>query len=166
MTAKGSKDLADGRRLHLLAAISFNRGVILREVYQSMNGEFFASFVRNCFPLCFARVCSNHRRFFLMDNESSLVSKVAKLALQEIDAEVHRIPARSPCVNPVENMFHIIQKMLADEAIRQQIVLECFNDFKNRVLRCFDSLDPELIDHIMPKQINQIIASKGARIKY
>ena len=108
VTAKGSKDLAGGRRLHLLVAISFNRGVILREVYQSMNGKFFASFVRNHFLLCFARVGSNCRRLFVMDNEPSLVSKVAKLALQQIDAEVHRIPARSPCVNPIENMFHII----------------------------------------------------------
>ena len=54
-----------------------------------MNGKLLASFVRNHFPLCFARLGSNRWRLFVMDNEPSLVSKVAKLALQEIDAEVH-----------------------------------------------------------------------------
>ena len=71
LTAKGSKDLAGRRRLHLLVAISFNHGVILREVYQSMN-ETFASFGRNHFPLRFARVGFNCRRLFVMDNEPYL----------------------------------------------------------------------------------------------
>lgn len=40
---------------------------------------------------------------------------------------------------------------------------------KSRVIRCFDSVDPELIDRTiksMPKRIEQIIAAKGGRIKF
>ena len=40
VTAKGSKDLAGGKRLHVLVAISFKKGVILHEVYETMNGKF------------------------------------------------------------------------------------------------------------------------------
>lgn len=169
VTAKGSKDLAGGKRLHVLVAISFKKGVILHEVYETMNGKFFASFVKEHFPACFARAGSNRRRLFVMDNDPSQVSKAAQLALKEIGAELHHIPPRSPCINPIESIFHIVKKMLEDEAIRLQIVRESFNDFKSRVIRCFDSVDPELIDRTiksMPKRIEQIIAAKGGRIKF
>ena len=41
VTGKGSKELAGGRRLHLIVAIAFGKGVILRSVYDKMNGSFF-----------------------------------------------------------------------------------------------------------------------------
>ena len=105
----------------------------------------------------------------MIDNDPSQVSKAAKLALKDIGAELHQIPARSPCLYPIENIFHILRKMLEDEAIRLQIIRESFEEFKSRVMRCFDSVATELIDRTirsMPKRIDQITASKGARIKY
>ena len=45
VTTKGSKDLAGGKRLHLLVAISYGQGVIMAEPYEKMNSEF-------CFRLC------------------------------------------------------------------------------------------------------------------
>ena len=39
-TAKGSKDLPEGRRLHLMVAVRFGNGVILRVAYEKMDGEF------------------------------------------------------------------------------------------------------------------------------
>ena len=45
-TAKGSKGLAGGKRLHLLVAICFGKGVILAEPYQTMNAEFFSRFIQ------------------------------------------------------------------------------------------------------------------------
>ena len=59
--------------------------------------------------------------------------------------------------------------MLEQEAIRLQIEHETFNDFKTRVMRCFDSIPTDLVDRTirsMPMPIEQIIASKGARIEY
>ena len=46
MTGKVSKELAGGRRLHLTVAIALGKGVILRSVYEKMNGAFFANFIR------------------------------------------------------------------------------------------------------------------------
>ena len=40
ITAKGSKTLAGGRRLHVLAAIAWGKGIILSKVYDKMNGDF------------------------------------------------------------------------------------------------------------------------------
>jgi hypothetical protein len=46
VTTKGSKDLAGGKRLHLLVAISYGKGVIMAEPYEKMNAEFFSRFVK------------------------------------------------------------------------------------------------------------------------
>jgi len=40
-----------------------------------------------------------------MDNDPSQVSKGAQLALKEIGAELHHIPPRSPCINPIESII-------------------------------------------------------------
>ena len=40
-TAKGSKDLAGGPRLHLIVAITDGKGVVLKEVYENTDGQFF-----------------------------------------------------------------------------------------------------------------------------
>ena len=85
-------------------------------------------------------------------------------ALKEIECELHQIPARSPDVNPIENVFHMLE-----EAIDLQIRKESFDEFNNRVLRCFDNLDMSILDRTiesMPKRIEAILASKGKRIKY
>ena len=42
LTTKGSKDLAGGKRLHLLVAIAQGRGVICAEVYEKMSGHYFS----------------------------------------------------------------------------------------------------------------------------
>ena len=49
VTAKGSKDLAGGRRLHVLVAIAYGKGVILAVPFQKMDGTFFAQFIRDHF---------------------------------------------------------------------------------------------------------------------
>ena len=82
--------------------------------YENMNGQFFAKFIKDHFNLCFARSGprNNGRRLFLMDNDPSQTSKVAMDALVEIEAEFHEIPPRSPDLNPIENIFHLVKSNL------------------------------------------------------
>ena len=135
-----------------------------------MNASFFASFVREEFPRCFVRAGREKRRLFVMDdpsqvlNAAKLVSKTSMLS----STKFHQIHPRSPCLNCIENIFHIVRKMLEQEAIRLQIEHETFNNFKTRVMRCFDSIPTDLIHRMrsMPTPIKQNIASKGARIEY
>ena len=49
VTSKGSKDLAGGKRLHVIVAIAYGKGVILKEPYDKLNGQFFANFIRQHF---------------------------------------------------------------------------------------------------------------------
>lgn len=171
LTSKGSKELAGGRRLHVIVAVAFGRGVVLREPYEKMNGEFFANFVKEHFNLCFAK-CGPKRdgqRIFVMDNDPCQNSKLALTALEEVESELHRIPPRSPDLNPIENIFNIVKKTLRDEAVTLNITKENFSSYKERVLQCFDNLDCKIIDRTlcsMPNRIKQIVVGKGKRIKY
>ena len=45
VSAKGCKDLAGGRRLHVIMAIAYGKGVILKVPYEKMTGEFLATFI-------------------------------------------------------------------------------------------------------------------------
>ena len=72
VTAKGSKDLAGDRRLHASVAISYGKGVVLREAYETMNRSFFASFVREKFR-------RKKHRLFVMNNDPSQVLNATKL---------------------------------------------------------------------------------------
>ena len=54
MTSKESKDLAGGRRLHLMVAVVFGKGVVLKVPYLHMNGNFFVQFVQEHFNITYA----------------------------------------------------------------------------------------------------------------
>jgi transposase len=56
-----------------------------------------------------------------MDNDPSQTSKAARKAMGKIEAEFHKIPATSPHLNPIENLFHLIRKSLENEAIANNI---------------------------------------------
>ena len=87
----------------MIVAIAYGKGVVLKVPYEKMSGGFFEKFVREHFNLCFAKcgLKKNGRRLFLMDNDPSQTSrpKAAREAMQDIEAEFHKIPARSPDLN-------------------------------------------------------------------
>ena len=134
ITAKGSKELA--------VAIAYGKGVILKVRYEKMTGDFFAQFIREHFNLTFAEAGpkTNGRRLFIMDNDPCQTSQAAKSALEEIEAEFHEIPNRSPDLNPIENIFHLVKRFLEKEAILKNITRESFEEFKVRVLRALQSI--------------------------
>ena len=70
-----------GKSLHVLVPISYGKAVVLREAYETMNGSFFPSFVREKFPRCFVRA-GKEKRLFVMDNDPSQVLKTTKSAFR------------------------------------------------------------------------------------
>lgn len=79
------------------------------------------------------------------------------------------IPARSPDLNPIENLFHLVRKELTNQALEQNITQESYEEFKNRIIATFLNFPSNTIDNIidsMNKRIDLIIRSKGNRIKY
>ena len=64
-----------------------------------------------------------------MDNDPSQRSKVAKRALQDIEAELHEIPPRSPDINVVsESIFHLLRMDLEEEALLITLLVKHFNN--------------------------------------
>lgn len=162
-TSKASKNLAGGRRLHVLVAIAYGKGVIMKVPYENMSGDFFAMFIRSHFNLAFGQAGPkmNGRRLFVMDNDPSQRSKVASNALKDVEAELD--------VDCIENVFHLPKRYLEEEAIALNITRESFVEFKQRVSRAFDNIAVEVIDNIissMKNRIEAILASKGHRNKY
>lgn len=81
-----------------------------------------------------------------MDNDPSQNRRIAKDILNEIGAEVVKIPPRSPDLNPIENLFHNVKRQMTKEALRERIEKEDFNDFRKRVLRTLANFSTSAID--------------------
>ena len=159
-TAKGSKDLAGGRRLHLIVAIAYGKGVVLKEVYEKMDGQFFMQFIRTHFNIAFPQAGPKRhgKRLFIMDNDPSQRSK-----------ELHEIPPRSPDINVIESIFHLLRMDLEEEAVSENITCEQFEQFRDRVLKSLERLPTDIIDRTIESlndRIDAVISSKGLRTKY
>ena len=98
-----------------------------------MTGEFFATFIREHFNLTFANTGqkADGPHFFVMDNDPSQTSRIAKLALEEIEGSFHEIPPQSPDLNPIENIFHLVKRYQDQEAICRNIIRESFDQFND-----------------------------------
>lgn len=79
------------------------------------------------------------------------------------------IPPRSPDLNPIENLFHLVSKQLEKDAIDEQITSENFEQFSERVKKTIMNFSKDTIDNIiksMGKRIAMIIQKRGERLKY
>lgn len=171
LTAKGSKDLAGGKRVHLMVAIAPRKGVIFAEKYEKMSGYYFSDLIRRTFPNMFRRLgkTSRTQKIFVMDNDPSQTSAMAMKALRELRIDLKKIPPRSPDLNPIENLFHVVKRRLREDAKEKCINKETWDEFIIRVRSTLFDTSTDYIDKTidsMPKRIKQIIRSKGRRIKY
>ena len=134
ITSKGSKDLAGGKRLHLMVGIAYNKGVVIAEPHEHITSEYFSKFVCNDLHKCFETLEADTPWMFVMDNDPSQTSKASMDALDDIGAELFYIPPRSPDVNVIENYFHVLKRKIENDAISKHITKESFATFKQRVL--------------------------------
>ena len=147
-STKGSKELAGGKRLHLLVAISYGHGVICAEPYEKMSGAYFERLIRRKFPILFEIAGKGEKDslLFVMDNDPLQTSAKAKRALRSARANMHVIPARSPDLNPIENLFNMARKQINAEVKEKNISNETWTDFASRVTRNIWSVAKDYID--------------------
>ncbi len=75
------------------------------------------------------------------------------------------IPPRSPDLNPIENIFHIVKNDLGRQAICENITPESFSEFEERILNTLDNTSVDVIDRTidsMSGRINAVIKSKDS----
>ena len=169
-TAKGSHEGSGARTAHFIVAIAYSKGVILAEQYEGhLNGQKFANFVREQFPTLFQNNSNKKGKPFLQDRDPSQNSRKAQDAIAAVGARKFTIPARSPILNPIENVFHNVRKQLQDDARSKRITKETYPQFYARVKTTLLNYSSEIIDQTiisMDRRIDIVIKSKGQRIKY
>ncbi len=170
-TGKGRKVGSGGRVVRVHAAISYGHGVVLAKPYRKLNGKRFAKLVKNEFGNVFQQCGRNHRRprLFLQDGDPSQNSTRVTRALRRMDATVFHIPPRSPDLNPIENIFHLLGRQLIGDALRLNIEYESFRAFRRRVTDTLLHLPQPVIDRTiasLPRRIDEIIRRRGGRLKY
>ena len=129
-TSKGSHEGSGGRIAHFLVVIAYGKGVLLAEQYEGqLNGEKFVDFIKANFPTVFASSRNPMGKLFLQDGDPSQNSRKAEEAMKVVGARKFKIPARSPDLNPIENVFHNVKQQLMDEALSCNITHETFTQF-------------------------------------
>ena len=70
----------------------------------------------------------------------------ARSAWDEVGARKRTIPARSPDLNPIENIFHIAKRRLHQDALGQQITRQDFAAFSARVKTKLETIPIDGVD--------------------
>ena len=167
--AKGSKSGTGGKVAKFMVAISHGKGVLVCERYEKLDGNYFASFIDQHFNTMFERACKGLSRLWLQDGDPSQNSKAARKAMARCHSELLKIPPRSPDLNPIENIFHIVSKKLAKDALERGITCESYEQFCERVQRTISGISQQLIDRTiqsMSSRVAGIIRYNGERLKY
>ena len=168
-TSKGKKEGVGGKMAKFMVAIAHNKGVIKCYHYDSINGEVFASFIKEHFPAMFQNSSNPKGKLFLQDGDPSQNSKLAMDAMDAVGCRLFKIPPRSADLNPIENTFHLIGKVIQKEAIEKNITKETYVQFCKRTKAHDLAFSPEIIDRTiesMPRRIKEVIKVRGRRTKY
>ena len=116
-----------------------------KEYTEKLNGQFFAQFIKREFTKCFKNSPIPKKKIFLQDGDPSQNSKLAFAALEKIGATKFGITARSPDLNPIENIFHQVRVRLDQEALQTPITNETLDDFSDRVRRTILNTPIEIV---------------------
>ena len=169
-TGKAKKEGTGGSVAKFMVSIAYGKGVIGVQQYEgSINGAKYADIIHTHFPQLLQDGANPTGGYFVQDNDPSQNSRKARDALKEVKAYQFSIPARSPDLNPIENMFHLASKKIVKDGKVLRIESETFAKFSRRCKRTLEQFPQDLIDKTiksMDKRIQMVIDNKGQRTKY
>ena len=166
-TAKGSNMGTGGRTAHFIVAMCYGKGVLVCEQYEKMNGSYFAEFVKSNFNDMFSKSINPNSKLFIQDGDPSQNSKAARIEIAACGSTHLKIPARSPDVKPIENLFNLITMELKTTAINRNITHETYVQFCHQVITTMCNFPASKIDKIIDTMdMKLIIQNRGERLKY
>ena len=167
-TGKGKKE--GKTNAYFYVGISYNKGVVMSKAYTGrMNA---VKYERSIVPAIIQGLENSINplgKRILQDNCSIMNSNLVSDALYDNGIKKFKIPARSPDINCIENVFHKMRKMIQKDAIRRKITKESFRQFQARcghIIRNFDVSYINKVIESMPKRIELIKKRRGQRIRY
>ena len=95
-------------------------------------------------------------KLFIEDGDPSQNSALARAAWRRTGARLMAIPTRSPDLNPIENIFHLLKRMLQQDAIKKNITFETYEKFSESVMTTFKNLNQNFIDNTIASMNNRI----------
>lgn len=172
VTRKGKKEGNGGNKVRLFVAIAYGKGVIMCEQFPpelTFNGVNYRQFVLEHFPLALKKSANPTQKLILQDGDPVQKSKQARLAYDAVGCSIFDIPARSPDLNPIENVFHNVRRELFKQAKEQRIEKETYDEYAARVMETIKEMPKDLIDRTiesLPDRIKEVVDTKGDRSKY
>ena len=127
-----------------------------------MNPEKFFSFVPENFASIFKKSADLRRKLFMQDGDPSQNSVKSRSARDEVDTQKFTIPARTPYLNPIENI-HFGNQRRRQDTFDQQITREDFAVFPARVMTTLELIPTDVVDKtncFMGKRTNEIVKVK------
>ena len=166
-TAKGCKE---GKKyVKVMVGMSYDKGVVMCvPLLRKMSGEYFCELIdENIIPALITSAKSSRR--ILQDGCPCQNSKRAYRLLDRRGIKVFSIPARSPDLNPIENLFNQVRGAIKKDSLQTQIKYESKEEFKTRVSKIMTDLNVQRVNNLinsMPKRVKMLQSVKGQRMKY
>eukprot|EP00794_Sanderia_malayensis_P002081 gene2081-2359_t len=136
----------------------------------TVTGKNFSKLIREEFPKAFDKCGARENNCtFLMDGCPKQNAALCRKTWESKNYRLVKIPVRSPDLNVIENLFHLIRKKLRDDAKDQNITKESYNEFISRVDKTITDFPVETINNLInsiPKRLRMVIQQKGLRTKY
>ena len=124
-----------------MAAIACGKAVVTAELHDDrIDVEKFSSFIYEHFACMFKKSANPRGKSLLQDGDPSQNSIKSRTLWDKVGARKFTIPARSPGLNPIENMFHILMSKLHLDALELAIIRENFESFSTRMKRTLEAL--------------------------
>lgn len=79
------------------------------------------------------------------------------MGMEKIGCTIFQIYARSPDLNPIENMFEFVRKKLGKDTIDRDITKETFQEFSQHVRKTIKKFPLDFIDWVMAAMNKRII---------
>ena len=131
-----------------------------------MDGDYFARFIHKNFWKLFQKSGTRNSKLFIPDN--CPVQNCVE-ALSVVGAQLFAIPRRWPELNAIENVFNLAKHELKNQALRENITFESYEQLSERVKCTLYEMKSDVIDKIistMYKRLQLIVKHKGMRTKY
>lgn len=130
-----------------------------------MNGEEYANVLRTFLPQMKEQI---ENPIFVQDNASIHMVEEVQNVIIDHNVETLNWPARSPDLNPIENLWGWMVKKL-NQMINDQGEAQNERELFRRVKEVFDEVDNELIAKYyesMIRRLQAVIDERGSRTKY
>ena len=95
-----------------------------------------------------------------MDNDPLQIFTKATATLINMGYTLQRIPPRSPDLNPIENVYHLVRKQLEAHVKENNITYQRWEQFKEMVWYNIWSMSKDVIDKIISsvmKRLQEIV---------